>query len=111
MKETAETPWHERDDFWEAVGPLIFTSKIIEAASQDIEHAIAITPQNILNLINRHFSELKIVAWRFDNHFMRADTVDHVVKTDATTVQIPLDPKRRKLVGYDTHLPTGSIGA
>lgn len=41
MKETAETPWHERDDFWKAIGPLIFTSKIIEAASQDVEHAIA----------------------------------------------------------------------
>jgi SAM-dependent methyltransferase len=41
MKETAETPWHERDDFWKVIGPLIFTSKIIDAASQDVEHAIA----------------------------------------------------------------------
>ncbi|MBN2312898.1 MAG: class I SAM-dependent methyltransferase [Sedimentisphaerales bacterium] len=41
MKETAETPWHERDDFWEAIEPFIFTSKIIDAASQDVEHAIA----------------------------------------------------------------------
>ncbi len=40
MKETDETPWHERDDFWKTIGPLIFTSKIIEAAPQDIEHAI-----------------------------------------------------------------------
>jgi SAM-dependent methyltransferase len=41
MKNAAETPWHERDDFWETIGPLIFTSKTIEAAPQDVEHAIA----------------------------------------------------------------------
>jgi SAM-dependent methyltransferase len=41
MKETAETPWYDQDDFWETIGPLIFTSKITEAAPQDVEHAIA----------------------------------------------------------------------
>jgi SAM-dependent methyltransferase len=40
MKETAETPWHDQDRFWETFGPLIFTSKVIEAAPQDVEHAI-----------------------------------------------------------------------
>jgi SAM-dependent methyltransferase len=40
MKETAETPWHDQDSFWETFGPLIFTGKVIEAAAQDVEHAI-----------------------------------------------------------------------
>ncbi|MFC1636770.1 class I SAM-dependent methyltransferase [Planctomycetota bacterium] len=41
MKETAETPWYERDSFWKTFEPLLFTSKVIAAASQDVEHAIA----------------------------------------------------------------------
>lgn len=42
MKKTAETPWHDRDDFWETYESLIFTSKMLAAAPQDIEHAMAL---------------------------------------------------------------------
>ena len=41
MKETAETPWHDSDSFWEIYESLIFTGKVIAAAPQEIEHAIA----------------------------------------------------------------------
>ena len=41
MKEPAATPWHDRDDFWETFESLIFTSKMLAAAPQDVEHAIA----------------------------------------------------------------------
>jgi SAM-dependent methyltransferase len=41
MKETAEMPWHDQDCFWETFGPLMFTRKTIEAATQDVEHIIA----------------------------------------------------------------------
>jgi len=41
MKETAETPWHDRDDFWETYESLIFTGKTLAAAPQDVEQAIA----------------------------------------------------------------------
>jgi SAM-dependent methyltransferase len=41
MKETADTPWHDQDSFWETFGPLIFNGKVIASASQDVEHAIA----------------------------------------------------------------------
>lgn len=41
MKETSETPWHDQDSFWETYESLIFTSKMLAAAPQDAEHAIA----------------------------------------------------------------------
>jgi SAM-dependent methyltransferase len=40
MKKTAETPWYDRDDFWKTYESLIFTSKVIASASQDVEYAI-----------------------------------------------------------------------
>jgi SAM-dependent methyltransferase len=45
MQKTKEKPWHEQDSFWETFGPVIFNSKVIQAASQEVEHLT-----NLLNL-------------------------------------------------------------
>ena len=41
MNHTAQTPWHDQDNFWETFESFIFTSETIAAAPQDVEHAIA----------------------------------------------------------------------
>ena len=45
MHKTKEKPWHEQDSFWETFAPVIFSKKVILAASQDVEQLM-----NLLNL-------------------------------------------------------------
>jgi len=45
MQKTKEKPWHEQDSFWETFAPVIFSNKVIQAASQEVEQLM-----NLLNL-------------------------------------------------------------
>jgi len=40
MQETAEKSWHEQDDFWETFAPVIFNSKVMSAAPQEVEQVV-----------------------------------------------------------------------
>jgi SAM-dependent methyltransferase len=40
MQETAEKSWHEQDDFWKTFAPVIFNSKVMSAAPQEVEQFV-----------------------------------------------------------------------
>jgi len=95
MKETAETPWHERDDFWEAIGPLIFTSKIIEAAPQDVEHVIAMMKLEP----DAHICDLCCGVGRHSLELARRDF--HVTSVDRTAHYLDRAKAKAKAEGLD----------
>ncbi len=40
MQATAEKSWHEQDAFWETFAPVIFNSKVMSAAPQEVEQLV-----------------------------------------------------------------------
>jgi SAM-dependent methyltransferase len=42
MQKTKEKPWHEQDDFWQTVAPILFTSKRISDANEEVEQLISL---------------------------------------------------------------------
>ena len=96
MKETAETAWHDQDLFWERFGPFIFTNKVIEAAPQDVEHAIAMLKlgpgARICDLccgVGRHSLELARRGFRVTSVDRTARYLDQAkAKADAERLDI-----------------------
>src|SRR5262245_17298372 len=75
----------------------------------EIEHAIAIGPQHVLNSLCRHVGQAICVVRGLDDNFMRADCVHPIVEAEALAVEVALNLKRRELVGDDTHGPVRSV--
>lgn len=42
MEQTTEKAWHERDDFWETVHPILFPAKRISAAGEEVEQVMSL---------------------------------------------------------------------
>src|ERR1700733_6772683 len=74
-----------------------------------IEHAVAISPQNFFHAFFVDQRERLLVIGRFDDHFVRAHSVHTIEKAFAFAVQSSFDPQRRKLVGHHSHRPSRSV--
>ena len=76
-----------------------------------IQHAVAIGPQNVFQRTFRQRSQRRRVVRRFDNHFMRADPVHLVEQSFAFLVQVAFDSQRGKFVRYHANRPACAIWA
>src|SRR5712675_2639643 len=76
-----------------------------------IQHAVAISPQNIFDGARRQAGQRGHVVRRFHDYFVRADAIHFVEKSFAFAIQIAFNSKRRKTVGDDTNVPARSIAA
>src|SRR6266404_2671866 len=76
-----------------------------------VEHAIAISPQNVFRSAGRESGERRHVVWRLDDNFVGADAVHFVKKAFAFAVEIALDAKRGEAIRDDANAPAWRVGA
>src|SRR5712664_3715481 len=76
-----------------------------------VEHAVAVGPQNILDGARRERGEGGHVVGRFDNDFVSADAVHLIEEAFAFAVEIAFNDERGEAIGNDANVPAGSIGA
>src|SRR5882762_8475560 len=74
-----------------------------------IQHPVAIRPQYILQRALRQRSQRRRVIRRFDDHFMRADSVHLVEQPLALFIEFAFDPQRRKFVWHHSNGPSRSV--
>src|SRR5713101_7633892 len=74
-----------------------------------VEDAVAIGPQHLFDGSLGHRGQRALVIRRFDDHFVRPDTVHAVKQSLALAVEIAFDAQRRELVRDDADSPTGAI--
>src|SRR5690348_17833408 len=76
-----------------------------------IEYAVTIRPQNFFDGSFRKRSKGVLVIRRFDDHFVRADSVHAIKKALALAVEIALDSERWEFVGHNAHAPARCVPA
>src|SRR5258707_844900 len=76
-----------------------------------VEHAVAVGPQNIFDGPRLESGERGHVVGRFDDDFVGADSIHFVEQAFAFAVEIAFDAERGKAVGNDANVPAGSVGA
>src|ERR1700730_5761718 len=76
-----------------------------------IEHAVAIRPQHILNGALRKSRESSRVVRSLDDDFVGADAIHLVKQAFPVAIQVPFDAKRREFVGNHTYAPAGGVHA
>jgi hypothetical protein len=74
-----------------------------------IQHAIAIGPENFLDGFLGHAGQREVVIRRFDDYFVRADAVHAVEKSIAFAIQAAFDAQRRKFIGHYAERPTRRV--
>ena len=75
-----------------------------------IDHAIAIGPQHILDPLRRHVGQAICVVRGLDDDFMCADPIHAIVEAEALAVEVAFDLERRELIRHDTHGPVLAVG-
>src|SRR6266436_687249 len=76
-----------------------------------VEHAVAVGPQNILDGARRERGEGGHVVGRFDNDFVSADAVHFIEEAFAFAVEIAFNDERGEAIGNDANVPAGGVGA
>src|SRR5689334_18772123 len=76
-----------------------------------VEHAVAIRPQNIFDGARRKRGERGHVVGRFDDYFVGADAVHFVEEAFAFAIEIAFNAESGEPVGNDTDIPAGRVGA
>src|SRR6266849_2515049 len=74
-----------------------------------VEDAVAIGPQHLFDGSLGHRGQRALVIRRFDDHFVRPDTVHAVKQSLALAIEVAFDAQRRELVRDDADSPTGAI--
>src|SRR5580704_2420496 len=74
-----------------------------------IEHTVAVSPQDIFDRPFRQGSQSGSVIWSFDDHLMRTDTVHLVKEAFALAVEIAFDAECGKFVGHHANGPTRRV--
>src|SRR3989442_153677 len=74
-----------------------------------VEDAVAIGPQHLFEGFLGHGGQRALVIRRFDDHFVRPDTVHAVKQPLALAVEVAFDAQRRELVRDDADSPAGAI--
>src|ERR1700674_1471629 len=77
----------------------------------EVEHAVAVSPQNIFDGARGKRSEGGHVVGRFDDYLVGADAVHFVEEAFAFTVEIAFDDERGEAIGDDANIPAGRVGA
>src|SRR5215472_9528630 len=75
----------------------------------EIEHAVAISPQDVFDGLLWKLSERGLVLRRFNDHFVGADAVHLVEKAFAFAVEFAFDAKGREAVRHHTDIPSRGI--
>src|ERR1700722_7108949 len=77
----------------------------------EIEHAVAVSPENVLDGALRQGSQSRGVIGRFHDNLVRADAI-HLVKEAFTfAVEIALDAECGEFIGHDANGPSGGVRA
>src|SRR5260370_40312181 len=76
-----------------------------------VEHAVAVGPQNVFRSAGRERGERGHVVWRLDDHFVRADAVHFVKEAFAFAGEIALYAKRGGAIRGDANAPGWRVGA
>jgi len=76
----------------------------------EIDHAVAIGPQHVLDPLGRHVGQAFLVVGGFDDDFMGPDPIHAIIEAEALAVERAFDLKRGELIRYDTDGPVRVIG-
>src|SRR6266850_1016712 len=76
-----------------------------------VQHAVAVSPQHIFDRALRQRRQRCRMLRRFDDYFVRADSVHLVEEPFAFAVQFALDTQSRKFVWDHSNTPAWRIGA
>src|SRR5580698_3085277 len=77
----------------------------------EIEHAVAISPEDVFDGPLRERSQSRHVVGRFHNDFMRADAVHLVKEAFAFSVEIAFNTQRWEFVRHHTNRPACCVRA
>jgi hypothetical protein len=77
----------------------------------EVEHAIAVGPEDVFDSARLERGESGHVVGSFDNDFMRADAVHFVEQAFAFAIEIAFDAESGEPIGNDTDVPAGGVGA
>src|SRR5688572_7810210 len=75
-----------------------------------INHAITIRPEDVLDPFNWHIGQAILVVRRLDDDFMCADPIHAIVETEALAVEVAFDLECGELVRHNTHGPVRTVG-
>src|SRR5271154_3377205 len=90
---------------------VIFEQKDVAKAAVvlQIQHAVAVVPKHFLDCFVTDGRERGFVIRRFDDYFVRADSVHAVEQAFAFAVQAAFDTERREFVGHYSQRPAGRV--
>jgi hypothetical protein len=74
-----------------------------------VEHTLAISPEDPLNRHGRQRGQGRVVLGRLDDHLVGADAVHLVEQALALSVEPTFHLQRRELVRHHTHVPPGTV--
>ena len=76
-----------------------------------VDDAVAVGPEDILDLLVRQVAQRQHVVGRLDDDLVRADAVHLVVEAVALLVEVALDPQGGELVGHHAQRQPGCVRA
>jgi len=74
-----------------------------------VQHSVAISPEDVFDLLPRQIGQAVLVVRRFDDDFVGADAVHAVVEAKTFTPQVAFHLKSGKFVGDHADGPIGRI--
>ena len=75
-----------------------------------IDHAIAIGPEHVLDPFCRHVGQAICVVRGLDDDFMCSDPIHSIVEAETLAVEVAFDVERGELVRHDTYGPVWAVG-
>ena len=74
-----------------------------------VQHAVAIGPENFLHAFFADGRQAEVVVGRFNNHFVRADPVHAIEQAVTFAIEPAFDSQRRKFVRHHPETPSGGV--
>ena len=74
-----------------------------------VQHAVPVSPQHVFHSAFWERRQRGGVIRRFNDHFVRADSVHLVEQAFSFAVQLAFDPQRRKAIRHHAQLPSRRV--
>src|SRR6185369_10522466 len=80
-----------------------------EIVSQ-IQQTCPVCKEDVRDLCRSEIGHPFEMVRRLDYHFMRTDSVTHIIQAVPSALDLTLHPESRIFIGYDPYLPAGIVG-
>ena len=79
------------------------------AIALEVDQSVAVGPEDFADILDRKPGQIGFRVRAFDDDFVRADAVHHVVDAVAALVEFAFDLQSGELVRHHADPPTGTI--